>query len=150
MKPALIGLGSMVLLASATPIPSGSPSSLAPGSSGLTLEKRTELDPISLDTLPGDTLEKRYNVNRRMNIPNHVGTVIQNIGAIIVKAIVDAAGDLIFQITNNGGNPAQVSLREVGTMLDAATLNVAAHHTINYDPLGGINPGDMISINCQS
>lgn len=46
MKPALIGLGSMVLLASATPIPSGSPSSLAPGSNGLTLEKRTELDPI--------------------------------------------------------------------------------------------------------
>ncbi|KLO92532.1 uncharacterized protein LW93_12106 [Fusarium fujikuroi] len=149
MKPALIGLGSMVLLASATPIPSGSPSSLAPGSSGLTLEKRTELDPISLDTLPGDTLEKRA-ANRRMNIPNHVGTAIQNIGAVIVKAIVDAAGDLIFQITNNGGGPAKVSLREVDMGLDAANLNIAAHHTINYDPLGAINPGDTISINFQT
>ncbi|CZR45969.1 uncharacterized protein FPRO_11416 [Fusarium proliferatum ET1] len=149
MKPALIGLGSMVLLASATPIPSGSPSSLAPGSNGLTLEKRTELDPISLDTFPGDTLEKRA-ANRRMNIPNHVGTAIQNIGAVIVKAIVDAAGDLIFQITNNGGGPAKVSLREVDMGLDAANLNIAAHHTINYDPLGAINPGDTISINFQT
>ncbi|KAF5721529.1 hypothetical protein FGLOB1_180 [Fusarium globosum] len=149
MKPALIGLGSMVLLASATPIPSGSPSSLAPGSNALTLEKRTELDPISLDTLPGDTLEKRA-ANRRMNIPNHVGTAIQNIGAVIVKAIVDAAGDIIFQITNNGGGPAKVSLREVDMGLDAANLNIAAHHTINYDPLGAINPGDTISINFQT
>ncbi|KAG4272712.1 hypothetical protein FPRO04_14625 [Fusarium proliferatum] len=149
MKPALIGLGSMVLLASATPIPSGSPSSLAAGRDGLTLEKRTELDPISLDTLPGDTLEKRA-ANRRMNIPNHVGTAIQNIGAVIVKAIVDAAGDLIFQITNNGGGPAKVSLREVDMGLDAANLNIAAHHTINYDPLGAINPGDTISINFQT
>ncbi|CVL11165.1 hypothetical protein FPRO06_10000 [Fusarium proliferatum] len=149
MKPTLIGLGSMVLLASATPIPSGSPSSLAPGSNGLTLEKRTELDPISMDTFPGDTLEKRA-ANRRMNIPNHVGTAIQNIGAVIVKAIVDAAGDLIFQITNNGGGPAKVSLREVDMGLDAANLNIAAHHTINYDPLGAINPGDTISINFQT
>ncbi|KAF5985082.1 hypothetical protein FCOIX_2260 [Fusarium coicis] len=149
MKPALIGLGSMVLIASAAPIPSGSPSSLAPANHGLTLEKRAELDPISLETLPGDTLEKRA-ANRRMNIPNHVGTAIQNLGAVIVKAIVDAAGDLIFQITNNGGGPAKVSLREVNTGLDAANLNIAAHHTISYDPLGAINPGDAISINFQT
>jgi hypothetical protein len=85
-----------------------------------------------------------------MNIPNHVGTAIQNLGAVIVKAIVDAAGDLIFQITNNGGGPAKVSLREVNTGLDAANLNIAAHHTISYDPLGAINPGDAISINFQT
>ncbi|CVK96612.1 hypothetical protein F25303_13710 [Fusarium sp. NRRL 25303] len=148
MKPALIGLGSVVLLASATPIPSGSPSSLAPGSNDLTLGKRVELDPTSLETLPGNALEKR--ANRRMNIPNHAGTAIQNIGAVIVKAIVDAAGDLIFQITNNGGGNAKVSLREVDMGLDAANLNIAAHHTINYDPLGAINPGDTISINFQT
>ncbi|KAF5593450.1 hypothetical protein FPANT_5146 [Fusarium pseudoanthophilum] len=148
MKHALIGLGGMALLASAAPILSGSPSSLATANDGLTLEKTAELDLISLETLPGDALEKR--ANRRMNIPNHVGTAIQNIGAVIVKAIVDAAGDLIFQITNNGGGPAKVSLREVNTGLDAANLNIAAHHTINYDPLGAINPGDAISINFQT
>ncbi|KAG9497370.1 hypothetical protein J7337_010230 [Fusarium musae] len=149
MKPALIGLGSMVLLASAAPVPSGSPSSLGPANDGLALEKRAELDPASLETLTGDALEKRA-ANRRMNIPNHVGTAIQNLGAVIVKAIVDAAGDLIFQITNNGAGPAKVSLREVGMGLDAANLNIAAHHTINYDPLGAINPGDSISINFQN
>ncbi|KAL9570407.1 hypothetical protein ACKAV7_003711 [Fusarium commune] len=149
MKPVLIGLGSMVLLASAAPIPSGSPSSLAPANDGLTVEKRAEPGTISLETLSGDALEKRA-ANRRMNIPNHVGTAIQNIGAVIVKAIVDAAGDLIFQITNNGGATAKVSLREVDMGLDAANLNVAAHHTINYDPLGAINPGDTISINFQT
>ncbi|KAF4423116.1 hypothetical protein FACUT_10584 [Fusarium acutatum] len=149
MKPALISLGSMVLLASAAPIPSGSPSSLAPANDVLTLEKRAELDSISLEILPGNAIEKRA-ANRRMNIPNHVGTAIQNLGAVIVKAIVDAAGDLIFQITNNGGGPAKVSLREVDMGLDAANLNIAAHHTINYDPLGAINPGDTISINFQT
>lgn len=84
-----------------------------------------------------------------MTVPNHIGSAIQNIGAIVVKAIVDAAGELIFQITNNGASTFQVSLREVDTGLDAATLNVAGHHTINYDPLGGINPGDVISITTQ-
>ncbi|KAF5687788.1 hypothetical protein FDENT_5078 [Fusarium denticulatum] len=148
MKPALIGLGSMVLLASASPIPSGSTSSLVPANNGVTLEKRAELDPASLKTLSGNALEKRG--NRRMNIPNHAGTAIQNLSGIIVKAIVDAAGDLLFQITNNGGGTAKVSLREVDTGLDAANLNIAAHHTINYDPLGAINPGDTISINFQT
>ncbi|KAF4958804.1 hypothetical protein FGADI_2148 [Fusarium gaditjirri] len=149
MKPALIGLGSMVLLASAAPIPSGSSSSLAPANDGLTLEKRAELDPTSLETLPGNALEKRA-ANRRMYIPNRVGTAVQNLGAIIVKAIVDAAGDLIFQITNNGGASAKVSFREIDTGLDAANLNIASHHTVNYDPLGAINPGDTISINFQT
>ncbi|KAF5576039.1 hypothetical protein FPCIR_12826 [Fusarium pseudocircinatum] len=148
MKPALIGLGSMVLLASASPMPSGSTSSLVPANNGVTLEKRAELDPVSLETLSGNALEKRG--NRRMNIPNHAGTAIQNIGGIIVKAIVDAAGDLLFQITNNNGGTAKVSLREQNTMLDAANLNIAAHHTISYDPLGAINPGDSISINLQT
>ncbi|KAF5542819.1 hypothetical protein FPHYL_11443 [Fusarium phyllophilum] len=148
MKPSLISLGSMVLLASASPIPSGSTSSLVPANNGVTLEERAELDPVSLETLSGNALEKR--ANRRMNIPNRAGTAIQNLSGIVVKAIVDAAGDLLFQITNNRRSTAKVSLREVDMGLDAANLNIAAHHTINYDPLGAINPGDTISINFQT
>ncbi|KAF5659401.1 hypothetical protein FCIRC_12543 [Fusarium circinatum] len=147
MKPLLVGLGSMVLVASAAPILPDSPSPLVAAADGLTLDKRAELAVTSGQTLSGDALEKRG--NRLMNIPNHAGTAIQNIGTVIVKAIIGAAGDLVFQITNNGRNTLKVSFRERGTMLDAANLNVAAQHTVSYNPRGAINPGDVISINTQ-
>ncbi|KAG5744859.1 hypothetical protein H9Q70_012436 [Fusarium xylarioides] len=148
MKPAFIGLGSMFLLVSASPIPSGSTSSLVPANNGVTLEKRAELDPVSLETLSGNALEKR--VNRKMNIPNHAGTAVQNVMGIIVKAIVNGAGDLIFQITNHNGSNVKVSLREEDMGLDAANLNIAGHHTMNYNPLGALHPGDAISIDIQT
>ncbi|EXA28519.1 hypothetical protein FOVG_19882 [Fusarium oxysporum f. sp. pisi HDV247] len=146
MKLIFVSLSSMVLLASATPILSD-PASAVPVKGDLTLDRRS-MPALDRDTAAGNTLEKR-NPNRTMTIPNHVGTVVKNIGLLVVKAIVDAAGELIFQITNNSQNPYQVSFREYDMELDAATLNVAAHHTINYDPLGGIKPGDLISINAQ-
>ncbi|KAK2468349.1 hypothetical protein H9L39_17845 [Fusarium oxysporum f. sp. albedinis] len=86
---------------------------------------------------------------RKLTVSNRIGSVVQSTGVIIVNAIVDAAGELIFQITNHGSYPYQVSLREVNTRLDAGTLNVPAHLTIECDVLGGINPGGMISINTQ-
>ncbi|KAF5962950.1 hypothetical protein FBULB1_13693 [Fusarium bulbicola] len=148
MKPLLVGLGSMVLAASAAPILPDSPSSLVPATDGLTLGKRAELAVTSGQTLSGAALEKRG--SRRMNIPNHAGTAIQTIGTVIVKAIIDAAGDLVFQITNNGWSTSKVSLRETDMGLDAVNLNIASHHTISYDPVGAINPGDIISITTQS
>ncbi|KAF5640424.1 hypothetical protein F52700_3574 [Fusarium sp. NRRL 52700] len=118
MKPLLVGLGSMILVASAAPTLPDSPSPLVPATDGLTLDKRSALDVASGQTLSGDVLEKRG--TRRMNIPNHAGTAIQNIGAVIVKAVIDAAGDLIFQITNTGPRASRVSIRDVTMVLDAA------------------------------
>ncbi|KAG5788624.1 hypothetical protein H9Q69_012308 [Fusarium xylarioides] len=148
MKPAFIGLGSMFLLVSASPIPSGSTSSLVPANNGVTLEKRAELDPVSLETLSGNALEKR--ASRTMNIPNHAGTVIQNLMGCIVKAVVDAAGSLIFEIANYNGGVAKVSFHEGNIGLDAANFNIAAHHIMTYNPHGAIKPGDAILIDIQT
>ncbi|EXK77374.1 hypothetical protein FOQG_17915 [Fusarium oxysporum f. sp. raphani 54005] len=147
MKPALVSLGCMAMLASATPILSD-PASTQPAKGDRTLDRPAMLAPDSRDTASGNMLGKRD--RRNLNVPNHIGTAVQNIGVIVVKAIVDAAGELLFRITNNSPYPYQVSLREVGMGLDAATLNVAGRHTIDYEPLGGINPGDRITIYTQN
>ncbi|KAK2684866.1 hypothetical protein QWA68_016251 [Fusarium oxysporum] len=146
MKPIFVSLSSMLLLASATPITSD-PASTLPVKRDLTLERRAMLAP-DRDMASGNMLEKR--ASKRMAVPSHTGSAIQNIGVIAVKAIVDASGKLVFEIANNNEIPYLVSLHEVGTFIDAATLDVAGRHTINYDPLGGINPGDIISIHTQS
>ncbi|SCO90170.1 uncharacterized protein FRV6_14298 [Fusarium oxysporum] len=138
----------MALLASAAPIISNS-ALTAPVQADLTLDRRAILAPdSSRDTISGNALERR--ANRRMTVPNSVGSAVQNIGVIVVKAIIDTAGQLLFEITNNSPYPYKVSLREVDTGLDAANLNVAGRHTMEYNPLGGIKAGDIISINTQN
>ncbi|EXK24144.1 hypothetical protein FOMG_19116 [Fusarium oxysporum f. sp. melonis 26406] len=146
MKPVFISIASMALLASATPIISDTSSSLqvrGNDESDIVLEKR------AMAAMNSNILDKRTGRHGLMQVPNSVGTAVKTIGFIIVKAIVNAAGDLVFQITNNGGTPYKVSFRESGTMLDAGNPEVASHHTIDYDPLGGIKRGDTVSITTQ-
>ncbi|EXK76769.1 hypothetical protein FOQG_18497 [Fusarium oxysporum f. sp. raphani 54005] len=147
MKPVLVSLGWMAMLASATPILSD-PATTLPVKGDGTLDRRAVVASDSRDTAASNTLEKR--AIRKMVLPNRIGSVIQNIGVIVVKAIVDAAGELISQITNNSPYTYQVSLREHDVAIDAAIVNVAAHHTIEYDKLGGIKPGAIISVNTQT
>ncbi|PCD21983.1 hypothetical protein AU210_015786 [Fusarium oxysporum f. sp. radicis-cucumerinum] len=145
MKPVFISIASMAL-ASATPIISDTGSSLqvrGNDESDIVLEKR------AMAAMDSNILDKRRGSTRLLNVPNSVGTAVKTIGLIVVKAIVDAAGDVLFEITNNSATLYKVSFRESGTMLDAGNPEVASHHTIDYDPLGGIKRGDTVSITTQ-
>lgn len=104
---------------------------------------------VTNQSAPSNILDKRRGSTRLLNVPNSVGTAVKTIGLIVVKAIVDAAGDVLFEITNNSATLYKVSFRESGTMLDAGNPEVASHHTIDYDPLGGIKRGDTVSITTQ-
>ncbi|KAF5026924.1 hypothetical protein F66182_954 [Fusarium sp. NRRL 66182] len=144
MKPVFVSLTSMALLASAHPIVPGSASSLAvrgDAEPNFTLDTRAILAPES------NVLQKRG--NKRMTLPFSVGTAVQNIGAIVVKAIVDAAGEIVLQISNPSSFNYQVSFRDIEVRLDARTVNVASHHTVEYEVMGKIKPRATISIHTQ-
>ncbi|EXA28670.1 hypothetical protein FOVG_19738 [Fusarium oxysporum f. sp. pisi HDV247] len=152
MKLIVISLSSMVLLAAAAPMVSN-PAFPLPLESDkgldLALDKRAILASESRDITSGSVFEPRSGLVRRMNVPNSVGTAVLNIGSIIVRAIVDAAGNVIFEVTNNYAGTRRISFRDADVMLDAGSLTVASRHIASYNTHGGIEAGAVVSIAVQ-
>lgn len=79
-------------------------------------------------------------------MPGRPGEALFQIGSIVVKAILDAAGQVLFDVTSYGSVPFRVSFRETGQPIDTGSIDVDRESTKEFNAMGALRAGAEVTV----